>query len=439
MREKQLSELLQRAERAGDGEAWIEAARSLNRVGRGGRAAQALDRAASHGAEVEDLRESFEPESLEAFQLLRLGPGDFLGGRLDHPLFSPEGDRVYAIQDHRRVLEWSIPTGSVRLVGELPQIQGRFVPGIQRLGWLPGGESLAIAQAMGGQGWDEPHLLTRMSLSDGSLPTKPLATTRGSVMSLHELDGDLVLVELPRRVQVFRLDGDSPEPIWDYTAPVIGVGRRVLGVKRGKLQAVRALGDAPETLCPASLASKKRNCFAAARDRAVLRGPDGDVVLLGTSGERGRAKPPPDFTGYLVPSPSGRYVVLQDWKDELRVLDLRQGILERFDMGSRLRFPAWSPDGRTLVVPTGEGELALLAAGDAGDRAAGPEVPDWVELRRRGRFWRVRVQGEVLETRWGEVGAPGTYRSRRFPSPEKARRELAKRIRSREAEGFRSS
>lgn len=96
----------------------------------------------------------------------------------------------------------------------------------------------------------------------------------------------------------------------------------------------------------------------------------------------------------------------------------------------------WSPSGQTLAIATDQGTVVLLDGAPGATESAPAEVDGWLELRSGRQVWSARQVGTTVELRHGRVGAAGQQRTIALEDEASAAKDLARRVREKEREGY---
>ncbi len=445
---------LRSAEQTDDPEAWTLAAAACARAGLGALAGRGLLLAASRGVDPGPALDALAPP-LEAFRQRTLG-ARFGLGRLWLAAWRPDGAALAVVEDRRVVRRLALAGGEA-------EVLATFTMDVTALCFDPAGETLVLG--LGSLDGGKPELLS-LDLTTG----KQTAIGRGhDWIRAVACDGERVVVAEKRRVRAYPLRGAdrTTRSLWSAkgTSALDACGSSIVALE-GEPRSLSSLGSdgaeraglalAPELPLPgkavAALASPaEHHALAGGRRALIAEGvasplPDArGLWLLGEGAPLLHAGSTPEgrHVRALAPAPSGRLVALGygeggERSTEVGLLDLRTGEARSFDLGARPRDFVWSPSGQTLAIATDQGTVVLLDGAPGASSAEAPAAPadGWLELRSGRQFWSARQVGRTVELRHGRVGAAGQRRTISLEDEASAAKDLARRVREKEREGY---
>lgn len=444
--------LLRVAEQTDDPEAWTRAAAACARAGLGALAGQGLLRAAARGVDPGPALDALCPP-LEAFRQRTLG-APFGLGRLWLAAWRPDGAALAVVEDRRVVRRLALGGGEA-------EVLATFTLDVTALAFDPAGETLVLG--LGSIDGGKPELLA-LDLTT----RRQTAIGRGhDWIRAVACDGERVVVAEKRRVRAYPLRGVDRQSrsLWSAKGqPALDPCGASVVAPEGAPQALSTLGSdgaergglalAPELPLPgkavAALASPaEHHALAGGRRALIAEGvasphpePRG-LWLLGEGAPLLHAGSTPEgrHVRTVTPAASGRLVALGyneggERSTELALLDLRSGESRTFDLGARPRDFVWSPSGQTLAIATDQGTVVLLDGAPGATESAPAEVDGWLELRSGRQVWSARQVGTTVELRHGRVGAAGQQRTIALEDEASAAKDLARRVREKEREGY---
>lgn len=450
--------LLRTAEQTDEPEAWTRAAQACARAGLGALAGRGLLAAAVRGVDPGPALDALAPP-LEAFRLRTLGERFGLG-RLWLAAWRPDGGALAVVED-RRVVRRLLLSGRPSS-GAGAEVLVALTMDVTALCFDPASEALVLGLGSVATG-AKPELLT-LDLQTG----RQTAIGRGHQwIQAVACDGERIVVAERHRIRAYPLRGADrkTKSLWSAqgfaaldpsgASIVVSVARprnlELLGRDGGERGTLTVDAELPMPgHAVAALASPAEHFALAGGRRALIVAgvatPHPEPRALWLLEEQGAppcetSTPASKHVRTVAPSPSGRLVALGystggERSTEVGLLDLRTDELRSFDLGARPRDLVWSPSGQTLAIATDQGTVVLLDGAPGATEAAPAEVDGWLELRSGRQFWSARQVGTTVELRHGRVGAAGQQRAIPHADEATAAKDLARRVREREREGY---
>lgn len=402
------------------------------------------------------LLDALAPPDLEAFEVETLGER-FERPRLGELAFGPRAERVFCVQDRVQVVELELGSGSWRELARAPQ----------RIRSLACDREPILTYDAGGQ--------PVVRIDGGQLVTLPGPKAHGGRDLVAGLLPGAYLVRGTRSLKAYALVGKK-RAIWsltsDFGEDAVGVGPGGAVASRDERLLFHELGarkPSHEVHLEPILPEAARFGLSPYAPLAVQRAGAGAQVLYALEEQdhaHGLAWVAPDgrvegkvelpFGAWRwAASPCGRYSLLLAQERgragpshfrtrQVFLVDLERSAVRELALPALPGGLAWSRTGRSFAISTEEGTLVLGRTDPALKDPSPGQAPQetsqedstWRELYKAQRFWRARQQGARVELHYGARGGAGVQRSKEFASSELAAKDLARRVREKEREGY---